>query len=78
MGKANEIHLNEEERNQLESWVHKATTEQHFVERARIVLASTLVAPQQICGHGLPHLPLYLSRTHTPLQFAETLLSGTS
>ena len=38
MGKASEIHLPEEERYQLESWVRKGTMEQRFVERARIVL----------------------------------------
>ena len=40
MGKATEIHLTEEERNQLESWVRKGTTEQRMVLRSRIVLES--------------------------------------
>jgi hypothetical protein len=38
MREAIEIHLTEEERNQLESWVRKGTMEQRFVERARIAL----------------------------------------
>jgi DNA-binding CsgD family transcriptional regulator len=38
MARACEIHLTDEERNQLESWVRKTTTEQRMVRRARIVL----------------------------------------
>jgi transposase len=38
MAKACEIHLTDEERSQLESWVRKTTTEQRMVQRARIVL----------------------------------------
>ncbi len=39
-GKAKEISLTAEERQQLESWVRAATTEQRLVRRARIVLES--------------------------------------
>jgi transposase len=38
MARACEIHLTDEERSQLESWVRKTTTEQRMVQRARIVL----------------------------------------
>lgn len=38
MARACEIHLTDDERNQLESWVRKTTTEQRLVQRARIVL----------------------------------------
>jgi len=38
MARACEIRLTDEERNQLESWVRKATMEQRIVRRARIVL----------------------------------------
>ena len=40
MARACEIILTDEERNQLESWVRKSTTEQRIVQRARIVLES--------------------------------------
>jgi transposase len=38
MARACEIHLTDEERSQLESWVRKTTTEQRMVQRASIVL----------------------------------------
>lgn len=40
MARACEIKLSDEERGQLESWVHKTTSEQRMVQRARIVLES--------------------------------------
>ena len=40
MGRASEIHLTEEDRSQLESWLRKGTVEQRMVQRARIVLES--------------------------------------
>ena len=60
MARACEIHLTKEERNQLESWVRKTTTEQRIVQRARIVLESAGGESEQgdrshaevACGHG--------------------------
>ena len=40
MARACEIHLSEEERKQLESWVRNGSTEQRMAQRARIVLES--------------------------------------
>ena len=40
MAKACEIHITEEERKQLESWVRNGSTEQRIAQRARIVLES--------------------------------------
>lgn len=40
IGRASEIQLTDEEREQLESWVRGGTTEQRMAQRARIVLAS--------------------------------------
>lgn len=40
MAKACEIHLSEEERKELESWVRSGSTEQRMAQRARIVLES--------------------------------------
>ena len=39
-GKAKEINLILEERQQLEAWVRASTTEQRLVQRARIALES--------------------------------------
>jgi len=65
MGKAREIHLIEEERNQLESWVRKGTMEQRFVERARIVLEAATGKTTKEIALSLKKRPATVSQWRT-------------
>ena len=76
MGKANEIHLSEEERNQLESWVRKGTMEQRFVERARIVLEAATGKTTKEIAHSLERRPATVSKWRT--RFTRQGIAGLS
>lgn len=76
MGKAREIHLPEEERYQLESWVRKGTMEQRFVERARIVLEAAAGKTTKEIAHSLKRRPATVSKWRT--RFARQGMTGLS
>ena len=76
MGKASEIHLPEEEREQLESWVRKGTMEQRFVERARIVLEAAAGKTTKEIAHSLKRRPATVSKWRT--RFARQGMTGLS
>ena len=76
MGKAREIHLIEEERNQLESWVRKGTMEQRFVERARIVLEAATGKTTKEIALSLKKRPATVSKWRT--RFARQGMTGLS
>jgi transposase len=74
MGKASEIHLTEEEQNQLESWVRKGTMEQRFVERARIVLEAGTGRTTKEIARSLKRRPATVSKWRT--RFARQGMTG--
>jgi IS30 family transposase len=76
MGKASEIHLTEEERNQLESWVRKGTMEQRFVERARIVLEAATGKTTKEIAQSLKRRPATVSKWRT--RFSRQGMAGLS
>jgi len=76
MGKASEIHLAEEERNQLESWVRKETMEQRLVERARIVLEAATGKTTKEIAQSLKRRPATVSKWRT--RFARQGMAGLS
>jgi hypothetical protein len=76
MGKAIEIHLTEEERNQLESWVRKGTMEQRFVERARIALEAATGKTTKEIAQSLKRRPATVSKWRT--RFARQGVTGLS
>jgi len=76
MGKASEIHLTGEERNQLESWVRKGTMEQRLVERARIVLEAATGKTSKEIALSLERRPATVSKWRT--RFARQGMVGLS
>ena len=70
------IHLTEEDRNQLESWVRKKTMEQRFVERARIVLEASTGKTTKEIAHSLKRRPATVSKWRT--RFARQGMTGLS
>jgi hypothetical protein len=78
MGKAIEIHLTEEERNQLESWVRKGTMEQRFVERARIALEAATGKTTKEIAQSLKRRPATVSKWRTRPDFLQKRGIGAS
>jgi len=75
-GKAKEINLTDEERQQLESWVRATTTEQRLVQRARIVLESAAGRMTREIAHSLALRPATVSKWRT--RFAKQRIEGLS
>lgn len=65
MGKASDVHLTEEERQRLESWVRKETMEQRLVERARIVLEAATGKTSKEIAQSLKRRPATVSKWRT-------------
>jgi transposase len=65
MGKASEIHLTEEEQEQLEAWMRRGTIEQRFVERARIVLEAATGRATKDIAQSLNTRPATVSKWRT-------------
>jgi transposase len=74
--KATEIGLTEDERETLESWVRKGTTEQRLVMRARIVLASAAGRTTGEIARTLELRPATVSKWRT--RFARDRIDGLS
>ena len=74
--KATEIGLTEDERETLESWVRKGTTEQRLVMRARIVLASAAGRTTKEIARTLELRPATVSKWRT--RFARDRIDGLS
>jgi transposase len=66
--------VTEDEREQLESWVRKGTTEQRLVMRARIVLASAAGRTTKEIAHTLELRPATVSKWRT--RFALARIAG--
>ena len=73
-GKAKEIVLTEEERQELESLVRKTTTEQRMVQRARIVLESATGRMTQEVAQSLMLRPATVSKWR--VRFAKERIEG--
>ena len=73
-GKAKEINLTPEERQQLEAWVRASTTERRLVQRARIVLESAAGRMTKEVAQGLAMRPGTVSKWR--LRFSEQRLAG--
>ena len=61
-GKATQIYLTVEERQQLESWVRAMTTEQRMVSRSHIVLESAAGKTNKEIARGLKLRPATVSK----------------
>jgi transposase len=75
-GKAKEINLTTEERQQLETWVRATTTEQRLVQRARIVLESAAGRMTREVAQSLGLRPATVSKWRT--RFSEQRIEGLS
>ena len=73
-GKAKEIILTEEERQELESLIRKTTTEQRMVQRARIVLESATGRMTQEVAQSLMLRPATVSKWR--VRFAKESIEG--
>jgi len=73
-GKAKEINLIPEERQQLEAWVRASTTEQRLVQRARIVLDSAAGRMTKEIAQEMALRPGTVSKWR--IRFSEQRLSG--
>ena len=73
-GKAKEINLIPEERQQLEAWVRASTTEQRLVQRARIVLESAAGRMTKEIARSLALRPGTVSKWR--IRFSEQRISG--
>jgi transposase len=73
-GKAKEINLVPEERQQLEAWVRASTTEQRLVQRARIVLDSAAGRMTKEIAQEMALRPGTVSKWR--IRFSEQRLSG--
>ena len=73
-GKAREINLIPEERQQLEAWVRASTTEQRLVQRARIILESAAGRMTKEIARGLALRPGTVSKWR--IRFSEQRIPG--
>ena len=73
-GKAKEINLVPEERQQLEAWIRASTTEQRLVQRARIVLDSAAGRMTKEIAREMALRPGTVSKWR--IRFSEQRLSG--
>lgn len=76
MGKATAIVLSSEERQTLESWLRASTTEQRFVQRARVILAAAAGEGTTAIARREQLRPATVSKWR--LRFAEERLAGLS
>ena len=74
MTRASELNVTEEEQNKLESWLCRETTEQRFVERARIVLEAAAGKTTKEIAQSLRKRPATVSKWRT--RFSRNRLAG--
>jgi transposase len=75
-GKAKEINLSAEERDQLEAWIRATTTERRLVTRAHIVLESAAGRTNKEIAHSLEVRPATASKWR--LRFSQQRIPGLS
>ena len=74
MGIATPVRLTDDERNSLETWVRRTTTEQRMVQRARIVLEAAAGRTTKEVAALLQVRPATVSRWRT--RFAQHRMAG--